>query len=105
MQDEPVNEMLNSIEYDGLVHEIETQLELQPTKQPETISHPKTSLETEQPEVQQEQNKPEYQEAAKSQVNTGLDYDIPEHLKSRMMAVDTQSFRVANYEVGTHLLR
>lgn len=30
MQDEPVNEMLNSIEYDGLVHEIETQLELQP---------------------------------------------------------------------------
>lgn len=62
-------------------------------RQPENPTPPKSELETAEPKQE------------KSQVNTGLDYEVPEHLKSRMVAVDTQRFRVANYEMGAHLLR
>lgn len=82
--DEPEQEMPNRIEYDGLQHEI---------RLPENPTPPKSELETDEPKQE------------KSQVNTGLDYEVPEHLKSRMVAVDTQRFRVANYEMGAHLLR
>ena len=98
--DEPEQEMPNTIEYDGFQHEI---------RQPESPSvvqtPPTTASETDEPK--QEKSEPERPapEQEKSQANTGLDYEVPEHLKSRMVAVDTQRFRLVGYEMGAHLLR
>ncbi len=86
--DEPEQEMPNTIEYDGFQHEI---------KKPEPVS------EIDEPE--QEKSEPERPAPEQEKPNTGLDYEVPEHLKSRMVAVDAQRFRLAGYEMGAHLLR
>lgn len=108
--DEPEQEMYNTIEYEAFQREIDpAEPEKTEFRQPENPSvaqtPPTTELETEEPK--QEKNEPERPapEQEKSQANTGLDYTIPAHLQSRMIAVDAQRFRVANYEMGAHLLR
>ncbi|SSY70681.1 LPD7 domain-containing protein [Alysiella crassa] len=108
--DEPEQEMHNTIEYEAFQREIDpAEPEKTEFRQPENPSvaqtPPTTELETE--ESKQEKNEPERPapEQEKSQANTGLDYTIPAHLQSRMIAVDAQRFRVANYEMGAHLLR
>ncbi|WP_155238061.1 LPD7 domain-containing protein, partial [Kingella kingae] len=108
--DEPEQEMHNTIEYEAFQREIApAEPEKNEFRQPKSPSvsqtPPTTELEIEEPE--QEKNAPELPapEQEKSQANTGLDYEVPEHLKSRMVAVDTQRFRLADYEMGAHLLR
>lgn len=96
--DEPEQEMHNTIEYAAFQREIDpAEPEKTDFRQPESPSvaqtPPTTKLETEEPKQE------------KSQANTGLDYTIPAHLQSRMVAVDTQRFRVMNHEMGAHLLR
>lgn len=114
----------NTIEYGGTEQELpqvetisldEVQANLQRMRSAETIlqdnfRQPETG-ETQQSETEIKQpesvfNSPiEPTSEQERKANIGLDYEIPEHLKSRMVAVDTQRFRVANYEMGGHLLR
>ncbi|MDK4535563.1 hypothetical protein, partial [Kingella kingae] len=85
--DEPEQEMHNTIEYEAFQREIApAEPEKNEFRQPKSPSvsqtPPTTELETEEPE--QEKNAPELPapEQEKSQANTGLDYEVPEHLKS-----------------------
>ena len=108
--DEPEPELPNTIEYEAFQREIDpTELKKTEFRQPEnpsvTQTPTKTELETAEPvEAKNEPERPA-PEQEKSQANTGLDYTIPAHLQSRMVAVDVQRFRVMNHEMGAHLLR
>lgn len=108
--DEPEPELPNTIEYEAFQREIDpAEPEKTEFRQPENPSVAQTplttELETEEPgETKNEPERPA-PEQEKSQANTGLDYTIPAHLQSRMVAVDAQRFRVMNHEMGAHLLR
>ena len=92
------SDLSNQIEYDGFQHEIQIpKPEKTDFRQPESPSVQQTPSASvpERPTLEQE----------KTEANTGLDYDVPKHLKSRMVVVETQRFRVAGYEMGAHSLR
>lgn len=108
--DEPEPDLPNTIEYEAFQREIAPaepeKTDFRQLESPNVAQTPSTTkIETDQTE--QEENEPERPapEQEKPQANTGLNYTIPAHLQSRMVAVDVQRFRVAGYEMGAHLLR
>ena len=108
--DEPEPELPNTIEYEAFQREIDpAELKKTEFRQPEnpSVTQTPTKIELETAEPVEAKNEPERPapEQEKSQANTGLDYTIPAHLQSRMVAVDVQRFRVMNHEMGAHLLR
>lgn len=105
---EPKFDLPNSIEYEAFQREIDpAEPEKTEFRQPENTSvaqtTPTTELEIEEPG--EAKNEPERPAPEQEKPNTGLDYEVPEHLRSRMVALDTQRFRLMNHEMGAHLLR
>ena len=108
--DEPEPELPNTIEYEAFQREIDpAELKKTEFRQPEnpSVTQTPTKIELETAEPVEAKNDPDRPapEQEKSQANTGLDYTIPAHLQSRMVAVDVQRFHVMNHEMGAHLLR